>query len=125
MLKRTVIGVVASFMVVATAFAAGGPSNGSGSGMESNMGSGMGPGMMAPNMGPGMMQRNMGPGMMGQHRGPGMTGPRGPQGAGPFAGVQFNEKQREMIREMMQKERKSNEARVESMQAAQQKLQKL
>ena len=52
-----------------------------------------------------------------------MPGMRGPQG--PFAGVQFNEKQRKMIQEMMESERKSNRERVKAMQAAQEKLQKL
>ncbi|MDH5786196.1 MAG: Spy/CpxP family protein refolding chaperone [Chromatiales bacterium] len=70
----------------------------------------MGPGGAMP--GPGMQR---GPGMMG----PGMMTPP------PFAGVEFNEKQRKRIEEMMAQERKSHQARVEKMQQLQQQLQKL
>lgn len=72
------------------------------------------------------------PVMMGP--GGGMAGQGGPrQGMGPgmaqaprpFAGVQFNEKQRKRIQEMMALERKTHQKRMEKMQKVQQQLQKL
>lgn len=115
MLKRTFIGLISGLLVATTAIA-GDPQNNM---MMPGMGSGMGPGMMGRNMGPGMN-----PGM-GQRNNPMMHGMHKPQNPGPFAGVQFNEKQQKMIREMMQKERESNQQRVEAMKAAQAKLQKI
>jgi Spy/CpxP family protein refolding chaperone len=122
MLNRTVIGLLAGLVVATTAMADGA--------QTPMMAPAMGPGMMAPNMGPGM---GAGPGMMGRPMGPAMAAPHRPmaptmdasQGTGPFAGVQFNESQRKLISEMMEKERKANQQRVEAMQAAQQRLQQI
>jgi len=119
MFKKIVFGLVTGLFIATTTVADNVEPNKVAQGMAPNMGSGMNPGMMAPHMG-----RNIGPGMM-QGGKPMMPGMRNPQGAGPFAGVQFNEKQRKMIREMMEKERKSNQQRIKAMKAAQEKLQKV
>ncbi len=78
-----------------------------------------GPAMMGPgggNMGQRMPRQGMGPGM---GMGPAMAAPR------PFAGVDFTEKQRKQINEMMAQERQMHQQRVAKMQEIQQQLQQL
>lgn len=124
MLQRKVFGVVLGLLIATGVVVADGQPNMMGQGMAPNMGPGMNPGMMAPHRAP-AMGHNMGPGMRqgGTPMMPNMRNSQGP--AGPFAGVQFNDEQRKKISEMMEQERENNQQRVQAMEAAQQKLQKV
>ncbi len=67
-----------------------------------------------------------GPPMNGQGMGQKpMMGPDGMMGPGPFAGIEFNEKQKKTIDELMEKERKIHQQRMAKMQQTREKLNKL